>query len=253
VSTLAGHPAGATPKIRPGVSALKAGQGNSFLWRRLHSLSGIFPVGAFLTEHFVSNMFATKGWGTPASWAAYNKQVAALTGLPLLFLVELCFIYIPLLYHSLYGFYIWYRGNSNVGEYTYVGNWVYTTQRWTGGIAFFYMAYHTATMRFMGPHIVTNPDLAFWKVQNALVGHPGIVVLYAIGVIAAAWHFGAGLFLFTAKWGIFTGEQARERFGKVCVAITLLFVLMGLASLGAFLSAPVQPMPANAEQAVLNQ
>jgi succinate dehydrogenase / fumarate reductase, cytochrome b subunit len=245
VATLAGHPAGAASRIRPGVPALRAGQGNSFVWRRLHSLSGIFPVGAFLTEHFISNMFATSGW------QAYDKQVAALTGLPLLFLIEICFIYIPLLYHSLYGFYIWYRGDSNVGDYSYSGNWVYTSQRWTGAIAFIYMGYHTATMRFMGPHIVTNPDLAFWKVQNALVGHPGVVAFYVIGVLAAAWHFGAGLFLFSAKWGIFTGPKSRSRFGKLCVAVTVLFIVMGLASLASFLAAPVQPMPASAEQAVV--
>ena len=100
----------AAPKIRPGVAPLRAGQGRSFLLRRLHSLSGIVPVGAFLVEHFISNAFATNG---PQ---AYGNQVRFLTSLPFTHLLEIFGIYIPLLYHALYGFYIWYRGESNVGD-----------------------------------------------------------------------------------------------------------------------------------------
>jgi succinate dehydrogenase / fumarate reductase cytochrome b subunit len=39
-------------RILAGVAPLRAGEGKSFLWRRLHSLTGI--VGAFLVEHFIS-------------------------------------------------------------------------------------------------------------------------------------------------------------------------------------------------------
>ena len=41
----------AAPAIPEGVAPLRAGEGRSFLLRRLHSLSGIIPVGAFLFEH----------------------------------------------------------------------------------------------------------------------------------------------------------------------------------------------------------
>ena len=36
--------------VREGVAPLRAGQGISFFLRRLHSLTGIIPVGAFLFE-----------------------------------------------------------------------------------------------------------------------------------------------------------------------------------------------------------
>src|SRR3954452_4675430 len=84
--------------IPGGVPPLRAGQGISFLLRRLHSLSGIVPVGAFLIEHFISNAFATNG---PA---AYTKQVELLSGFPFVFFLELFFIWIPIAYHGLYGF-----------------------------------------------------------------------------------------------------------------------------------------------------
>jgi succinate dehydrogenase / fumarate reductase cytochrome b subunit len=123
--------------VARGVPPIRAGQGHSFLLRRLHSLSGIVPVGAFLVEHFVSNAFATNG---PHAYAA---QVKFLTGLPFVPVLEAVGIYIPLLYHALYGFYIWFRGQSNVSDYPWAGNFMYSAQRWTGAVAFVYIAWHT--------------------------------------------------------------------------------------------------------------
>ena len=45
--------------VHGAVAPLRAGEGTSFLLRRLHSLTGIVPVGAFLFEHIlVSNSTA---------------------------------------------------------------------------------------------------------------------------------------------------------------------------------------------------
>jgi succinate dehydrogenase / fumarate reductase cytochrome b subunit len=222
-------PVTSTPhKARAGVAPLRAGEGRSFLWRRLHSLTGIFPVGVFLTEHFFSNAFATNGPD------AYGDQVKFLTGLPFLLWVEILFIYIPILYHSLYGFYIWYRGDSNVGpSYPWVGNWMYSAQRWTGAIAFVYIVYHSLTMRWLGVHLVGNAHASFAKVQAELM-NPWLLGFYLVGIVSASWHFAYGLYLFAAKWGITVGDQARRRFGYVCTAIAVLFIAVGLFTVRAF-------------------
>lgn len=224
-------------KLEAGVAALRVGQGTQFWLRRLHSLSGIFPIGFFLIEHFFSNAFATNG---PA---AYNENVRFLTGLPFVFFLELFFIWIPIAYHGVYGFYIWWRGDSNVGAaYPWLGNWMYTLQRWTGAIAFFYMGWHVWSMRFNGVHIITNSAAAFWKVQNEF-HNPWAVAAYFVGIVAASWHFAYGLWLFAAKWGIFVGERARRNFGVVCLLIGVLFVTIGSATMYAFLTAPQVPPP----------
>jgi len=220
--------------IERGVAPLRAGQGYSFLLRRLHSLSGIVPVGLFLIEHFISNAFATRG---PA---AYSKQVELLSGFPFVFYLELFGIWIPIAYHGLYGLYIWYRGDGNVSEYPWTGNWLYTSQRWTGAIAFFYMGWHTYTMRFSGIHILTHPGAAFGKVQ-AEFQSPWAVAFYAVAILCASWHFAYGLWLFAAKWGITTGDRARRKFGYVCVVIALLFIGVGAATMYSFLTTPLQP------------
>lgn len=233
-----------TAPVPSGIAPLRTGQGNAFWWRRLHSLSGIFPIGAFLVEHFFSNAFSTNGPN------AYNENVRFLSGLPFVFFLELFFIWLPIAYHSVYGFYIWYRGESNVGDYPWAGNWMYTAQRWTGAIAFFYMGWHVWSMRFNGIHILTNTAAAFWKVQNEL-RHPWAVAFYFVGIIAASWHFGYGLYLFAAKWGIFVGDRARRRFGVVCFLIAAVFIAVGTASMVAFLTTPPVPPPGG-ESALLH-
>lgn len=222
-------------EVDEGVAPLRAGQGYSFFLRRLHSLSGIIPVGAFLFEHILlSNATAIGG---PA---AYARQVRFLASLPLVPVLELFGIWLPILFHALYGFYIWYRGESNVGEYPWTGNWMYTAQRWTGGIAFAYILWHTWTMRFTGIDLHQYPGASFGKVQ-AEVFHAPLFLFYVAGLIAASWHFAYGIWLFCAKWGIVSGEKARKRFLVVCLAFFFVLTGAGLASLTSLRSRPQQP------------
>jgi succinate dehydrogenase / fumarate reductase cytochrome b subunit len=227
-------------RIRKGVAPLRAGEGYSFVLRRLHSLSGIIPIGAFLLEHFISNAEATKGA------QAYNDQVKFLTGLPFVHWMEWIFIFIPLLYHGLYGVYIWYRGDSNVGEYPWSGNWLYTAQRWTGIIAFIYIGYHVYTMRFSGVPLMENYHAAFWKVQQEFM-NPWAVAAYVIGIVAASWHFSYGLWLFAAKWGFTVGDRARRKFGVVCAALAVILVAIGLVTIRGFINAPPVAAPTSTE------
>jgi len=228
-------PAVVKPKIKRGVAPLRAGEGHSFLLRRLHSLTGIVPVGLFLIEHFISNAFAVNG---PA---AYTKQVEFLTSFPFVVALELFGIWLPILYHSLYGFYIWFRGESNVGEYPWTGNWMYAAQRWTGAVAFFYMGWHTWHIRFTGVHILSHPASAFGKVQLEFQ-NTWVAMFYLVGIVAASWHFAYGLWLFAAKWGIVTGDRARRRFGYVCAIIAVVFIAVGMATMRAFFHWPLQPL-----------
>jgi succinate dehydrogenase cytochrome b subunit len=223
--------------LKRGVAPLRAGQGTSFFLRRLHSLTGIIPVGAFLFEHIlISNATAISG---PE---AYARQVSFLANLPLVFFLELFGIWLPILFHGLYGFYIWYRGDSNVGEYPWTGNWMYSLQRWTGGIAFVYIVWHTWTMRFTGVDLHDAAMQSFPKVQ-ADVHNPLLFAFYIVGLIAASWHFAYGIWLFSAKWGIVSGEKAQQRLLRLCMAFFLLMAVVGLASLYTFRNRFQQPSP----------
>ncbi|HUM05880.1 MAG TPA: hypothetical protein VLT90_10505 [Terriglobales bacterium] len=227
-----------SPRIQPGVAPLRAGEGYSFLLRRLHSITGIVPIGLFLLEHFISNYEAVKG---PDAYAA---QVKFLNSLPFVVGLELFGIWLPILYHGLYGVYIWWRGDSNVSDYSWMGNWMYTAQRWTGIIALVYIAQHTYYLRFTGVHLPTHPAAAFSKVQGEFQ-NPWMIAFYAVGIIAASWHFSYGLWLFAAKWGITVGENARRRFGYVCLLLALGLIAIGATSMYGFLKTPYRPWEPN--------
>ena len=221
--------------IKHGVAPLRAGHGTSFFLRRLHSLTGIIPVGAFLFEHIlISNATAISG---PEGYA---RQVSFLANLPLVFFLELFGIWLPILFHGLYGFYIWYRGDGNTIAYPWTGNWMYAAQRWTGGIAFAYIIWHTWTMRFTGVDLHLYPSASFGKVQNEVFQTP-LFLFYVAGLIAASWHFAYGIWLFCAKWGIVSGERARKRFLILCVVFFFVLTGVGLGSLTSFRSRPQQP------------
>ncbi len=224
-------------RIKKGVAPLRAGQGTSFVLRRLHSLSGIVPIGAFLIEHFISNAEATNGV------QAYNDQVKFLTSLPFVHVLEWVFIFLPLLYHALYGVYIWYKGDSNVSEYPWTGNWLYTSQRWTGIIALIYIAYHVFDMRFTGVHLMNGGyQYAFSKVWFDFQS-PWTVAFYIIGIVACSWHFAYGVWLFAAKWGFTTGDSARRKFGYVCAGLALLLIGIGLWTITGFVRTPADQVP----------
>jgi succinate dehydrogenase / fumarate reductase cytochrome b subunit len=221
------------PVVAPGVAPLHAGQGSSFVLRRLHSLSGIVPVGAFLFEHIlISNSTAISGPD------AYARQVSFLANLPLVFFLELFGIWLPILFHALYGFYIWYRGDGNTIAYPWSGNRMYTAQRWTGGIAFAYIVWHVCTMRFLGVDLHAHPDLSFGKVQGEVL-HTGLFLFYVVGLVAASWHFAYGIWLFSAKWGIVSGDKAQNRLLRVCLVLFLVLCGAGFASLYSFRSRPL--------------
>jgi succinate dehydrogenase / fumarate reductase, cytochrome b subunit len=228
------HPS--TPAVRRGVQPLRAGHGNSFIWRKLHSLLGIVPIGAFLVEHILSNFEALKG---PAAYAA---QVKFLNSLPLVRVLEWVFIFLPILYHGLYGVYIWLRGKSNIVYYPWAGNWMYVAQRYTGLIAFAYIFQHVLRQRFLGVSLPENPGAAFAKVQHELA-NPWMLAVYAIAMIATCWHFAYGIWLFAAKWGITPGETARRRFGYACAAFGIVLAAMGLAGIWAFIEPKYRDTP----------
>jgi succinate dehydrogenase / fumarate reductase cytochrome b subunit len=210
---------------------------NIFLLRRLHSLSGVIPIGGFLVEHFYTNFAAVDG---PQ---AFNDAVAHLRVLlpgMLLPLSELMLIGLPILFHAALGVYIASRMRNNAASYSYARNWGYFFQRVTGLFLVIYIATHVASMRFgfwglLGNHksVADYPQQAFAIVKSDL-SNPWILAFYILGVMAASYHFGFGLWSFGIHWGITVSERAQRLSLRLCTAIGLAVCMLGLTSAFAF-------------------
>jgi succinate dehydrogenase / fumarate reductase cytochrome b subunit len=69
--------------------------------------------------------------------------------------------------------------------------------------------------------------------------HTGWFLFYVAGLVAASWHFAYGIWLFSAKWGIVSGDKAQKRLLRVCLVLFLVLCAAGFASLYSFRSRPI--------------
>ena len=199
-----------------------------FYLRRLHSLTGIFPLGVFLLEHFFGNAFATRG---PE---AYNRYVEFLLGMPYLPVLEIGLVFGPLLFHGIYGLLISAEGDvlrPTQGLGARYHNAAYVLQRLTGIILLVFISYHVSNTRvqavFFGQHV----DYAYMASYFAPTYEK---IVYTVGILCACYHFAHGLFNFAYKWGITISPRAQQAMTYVSLAVFLGMSAVGLHILFAF-------------------
>jgi succinate dehydrogenase / fumarate reductase cytochrome b subunit len=194
----------------------------SYVLDKLHSLSGVIPIGVFLLEHFFENSYAL------VSPDKYNYVAGKLETIPWRVPVELLGIWLPILFHALYGIYIWWKGKSNVFGHPWMSNWMYTLQRWSGIIAFFYICWHVWTQRFL-----THGHTTYAAVAQDL-SNPYSVLFYVVGIVAASFHLGNGLWNFACKWGIAISPGAQRRAAIFGAMVGIVFTVVGLTIIAGF-------------------
>jgi len=211
-----------------------------FLLLKIHSLTGLVPIGMFLTIHLLINSLRTVGV-LPYQWS-----IDVINNLPFLIWIEVLFIYIPLLFHSFMGFYIARLGEKNHFRYPYPRNWMYTLQRVTGGVAFLFLAYHMGTTvapkLWYGHHLfeaapflidVMNQEFATWTGR----------IIYLVGILSVTFHFANGLWGFCVSWGIIVGPRAQRNASIVFILFGGVLMILGLATVLEFSLHPVSVEP----------
>jgi len=206
---------------------------STFLLKKLHQLTGIVPLGMFFLVHMWTNSAALNG---PK---IFNEHVQDIHDFPYLLFIEIFGIFLPLLFHSIYGILISSESRPNVLNYGYSRNWFYVFQRVTGIFLFFFLLFHILNFRFglipglnMIP-VAGNADRAFSIVAGEFQ-ITWVMVLYIFGVIATAWHLAYGLFLFAVDWGIVIGEKAQRMVLYGSLSLALLLSAVGVNAVFAF-------------------
>jgi succinate dehydrogenase / fumarate reductase cytochrome b subunit len=212
---------------------------NEFLIRRLHSLSGLVPVGAYMVVHLLTNASVLNG---PATFQRSVYTIHSLgNALPL---VEWVFIFIPLLFHAILGV-LYIRGSlPNSSTYKYTNNVRYTLQRATGMIAFVFIMWHVFHMHgwfhadWWLNGVATPLGGAMFRPYNAAstgaeamrMAMPLVTILYAIGVLSCVFHLANGIWTFGITWGVWTTPAAQR---WATVACLVFGIGLGLVSMGA--------------------
>lgn len=195
-----------------------------YISRRVHSLLGIVPIGLFLIVHFVVNHYATVG---PE---AFNEASGFMESLPFLVWLEWILIYLPLLFHGIYGIYIAFQGSSNIGSNNFLRNWMYVLQRLTGIFLVIFIAWHVWQTRIA---MAMGTPLNFQMMVDILE-NPFYFVFYIVGVLSAVFHFANGLWSFLVTWGITITPQSQRISTYVMLGLFIVLSLIGIRAVLAF-------------------
>jgi len=125
---------------------------NSFFWRRIHSLLGLFIV-LFLTEHLITNSQAAFLVGENGK--GFIDMVNWIKGLPYLPVIEVALIGIPILVHGVLGIRYLFTGKMNsfsssgkTPSLSYGRNHAYSLQRLTSWVLLIGIIAHVGYLRF---------------------------------------------------------------------------------------------------------
>jgi len=226
---------------------------HEFLLRRLHSLSGLIPVGAYMVVHLLTNASVLD------SAALFQENVYRIHSLGrALWVVEWGFIFLPLIFHAVFGVLIIRGGLPNNSNYPYARNLRYTLQRVSGMIAFLFIFWHVFHLHgwFHGSAWLTNvaeplggaqfrpynaASSLTWALRGAVVP-----VLYAVGMLACVFHLANGIWTMGITWGVWVSAAAQTRASWACL-------VFGVALSGVGLSALVGAKQISFDQAVQSE
>ncbi len=119
-----------------------------FLSRRIHSLTGLVPVGLFLVYHLYLQLYLHSGA------EVYNGVINGFYDSPLAIWSLVIVVYIPLFFHAFFGIRLIFESNVQP-SYTYFSHLLYWLQRISGiGVLLFIIAHIWNTQ--LGPWFAGN-------------------------------------------------------------------------------------------------
>ncbi|WHY65902.1 succinate dehydrogenase cytochrome b558 subunit [Neobacillus sp. SuZ13] len=195
-----------------------------FVYRRLHSLLGVIPIGIFVMQHLIVNHYATEGV------ESFNKAANFMGNLPFRYVLETVIIYLPILFHAIYGLYIAFTAKNNASQYGFFRNWMFLLQRVSGVITLIFITWHVWETRIAAAF---GNEVNFQMMQDIL-SSPFMFGFYVVGIISAIFHFANGLWSFLVSWGITVSPRSQVISTYVTIVIFLALSFVGVTTLLAF-------------------
>ncbi len=194
-----------------------------FLLRKLHSLTGIVPIGIFLLMHLYLNCGALLGE------CNFTDGVRTISSLPYVHYIEVFGIIVPIAFHGILGLWmVFVQARYNPAEYNYSRNWWYTIQRLTGFLVFVFLCWHlwdTVIAKFMGR---IELEGFYGHMLEGMSSSLLVLTMFVIGTVAASIHLANGAWGFCASWGILQSRRSQKVgswvFGFAGVALIVIWV-----------------------------
>lgn len=214
---------------------------NDFLIRRLHSLSGLVPIGAYMVIHLATNATVWQ----PQQFQARVDQIHSLGFL--LPAVEWTFIFLPLLFHMVIGVALIRGSHPNTTNYPYAGNVRYFLQRVTAWIALAFILWHVFEMHGWIKPLAEDLNGAKFRhlyatssAAAAVKSSPVNIAFYFVGVLACVYHLANGIWTSGITWGLWTTKAAQRRANYVCAGAGAVLLSVAMAAYFGMLSVNVE-------------
>lgn len=195
--------------------------------RKLFSISGVVPLGAFLLLHL---------WTTAAlltSNGTYERQVGVLHGGGLVFALEVLLIIVPLAFHGLYGIVIALQRRPRA--HGYESDVMLSLERISGLVVLLFVVAHLrATMvpAWSGQLVVGSYSSRLIEQLSTLdSGIPFTALGYLVGLAATVFHLVNGLGSFCITWGYVRGARAERRATLVFRGVGVALFVVGCATI----------------------
>ncbi|MGE8078504.1 succinate dehydrogenase cytochrome b558 subunit [Peribacillus loiseleuriae] len=199
-------------------------QNREFGNRRLHSLLGVVPIGLFLIFHLTVNFMATKGAET------FNAAVHLIEFTPIKIVVEFVVIYLPLIFHAVYGIYIAFTAKNNLGRFSFFRNWMFFLQRISGIITLIFLIWHVYTTRIQA---ALGAEVNF-DMMATIFSSPFMIAFYIVGLISTVFHFANGLWSFSVSWGLTVSPKSQKIMTYITLVVFLVLSYIGIRAIFAF-------------------
>ena len=199
--------------------------------RRLHSISGIVPVGAFLAFHLWTNTASAGGAD------AYDAAARRLQQMPFALAAEILLIALPLVFHGVYGLYLAAtEPPGSAAAPTRSRRALSRLQRVTGAVVFGFLFFHLWTSRLV--QIRDHESVDLFRLIQAALGSGWIAALYFAGIFAAVVHLSAGVWTFADAWGLARTRGARVAVGASAAALFAVLSAWSVVALRGFALRP---------------
>ncbi|WP_066063664.1 succinate dehydrogenase cytochrome b558 subunit [Neobacillus soli] len=195
-----------------------------FVYRRIHSLLGVIPIGIFVIQHLIVNHYATVGV------ESFNKAANFMGNLPFRYVLETVIIFLPILFHAIYGLYIAFTAKNNASRFGFFRNWMFLLQRITGVLTLIFITWHVWETRVAA---ALGTEVNF-QMMHDILSSPFMFAFYTVGIISAIFHFANGLWSFLVTWGITVSPRSQVISTYVTLVIFLALSYVGVSTLLAF-------------------
>ncbi len=194
--------------------------------KKLFSLSGVVPLGAFVLLHL---------WTAAAllgPHALYDRQIAWLHGSTILGALEILLILAPLTFHACYG--LWLAREATPREHAYDSDLMLVLERVSGGIVLVFIAVHlweTRVQTWSGHLLIGSYSTKLVEhLSSVKSGVPWIALGYLVGIAATLFHLVSGMTSFCTTWGLTNTATSRHRARVFFRAIGVVFFAASAAT-----------------------